>query len=419
MKKLLSACLVAMIGALTVTAQSQTPSYQFVPGEANDIAVGGDGSVWAVGTNAIEQGGFGVFKKTSSGWQEIDLKSITRYSKPIGAIRIAVDPDGNPWIVTADQYTFRRIKNKWENMNLDPVEDIGIGSSGTVWVIYKGQGYKPYAFVGNKWVNYYFKDLPCDTRQNCSRISVNADGNIFVVDKEQSLYRSTNMPEFFAEVQRGNKEAQPEFTQLPGLFTDVGVGADNSVYAVSATPYRGGGQVFKWSATDWEPLPVGAANIAVDPKGFPWMVNSNSQILTDSSNSAPATLKDALLGINATWFQAKNALTLKDPKFTTQLGGTVGFSLDFMNQTLAPITLQYNLSDQVKLLSNGKTYGISNGQNGKCGAFSENVAPGATLRLQCTAESEGQRCSTSKTRRSKNSWSAFPNWPEFRMPVGR
>jgi hypothetical protein len=66
------------------------------PGSANDVGVGANGSVWVVGTNSAI-GGFGVWHWTPTGW--VPLPSA-------GAVRIAVDPAGGPWVVSSTHQIF-------------------------------------------------------------------------------------------------------------------------------------------------------------------------------------------------------------------------------------------------------------------------------------------------------------------------
>jgi Peptidase family M23/Tectonin domain len=65
-------------------------TWQVLPGNgrANDIAAGGDGSVWVIG-NDPQLGGYGIYKHTASGWQ----------IQGGAATRIAVNPQGVPWVV--------------------------------------------------------------------------------------------------------------------------------------------------------------------------------------------------------------------------------------------------------------------------------------------------------------------------------
>jgi len=66
-----------------------------MPGLANDIGIGGDGSVWHVGTDTTD-GGHKVYKwvkrnrATDPYWVEVTG----------GAENVALDVSGKPWLVT-------------------------------------------------------------------------------------------------------------------------------------------------------------------------------------------------------------------------------------------------------------------------------------------------------------------------------
>jgi hypothetical protein len=74
------------------------------------------------------------------------------------------------------------------------------------------------------------------------------------------------------------KDPQPSspagLTLRPGSATDVGVGANGSVWTVGTNPVSGGFDLSRWTGTTWTPVPGGAVAIAVDPAGKPWAVNS-------------------------------------------------------------------------------------------------------------------------------------------------
>lgn len=113
------------------TANLQLPSVlgatsQWVqqPGFARDIGANANGSVWVIGTNPLGTAGdFGIFRWTGSGWQAVDG----------GAVRIDVDPSGNPWVVNARGEIFQRMNNQWQRRP-GSAKDIGIGGP-NVYVI--------------------------------------------------------------------------------------------------------------------------------------------------------------------------------------------------------------------------------------------------------------------------------------------
>jgi Tectonin domain len=66
--------------------------------------------------------------------------------------------------------------------------------------------------------------------------------------------------------------------QLPGAGTDVGVGADGSLWVIGTNGTTGGFGIFRWNGTSWDQVDGGGVRIAVDPNGAPWVVNNRNQI---------------------------------------------------------------------------------------------------------------------------------------------
>lgn len=184
-------------------------TYQQNPnGAANDVGAGADGSIWVIGQNPMGPADFGIFKYNGSGW-DADVAQG-------GAVRIAVDPTGVPWVVTSWGGIFKRTTNS--------------------------------ALTGS-W--------------------------------------------------------QP----MPGFATDIGIGANGSVWVVGTTAISGGFGIYKWNETNWnwdqDTSGTGATRIAVSPSGKPWIVNSAGNIKRKLSNSpfsgsweqlSSANVKDIAVG---------------------------------------------------------------------------------------------------------------------------
>jgi hypothetical protein len=402
MKKLLSAVLLSLTSVLTVTAQSQQPAvFQVISGDARDIAVGGDGSVWAVGTKMItteERDGFEVLKKVGTRWENIPLTGVGNHDNMFygdktdykgGAFKIAIDSQGSPWIINGRLDIYRRINNVWKDTGFRGF-DIAVGKSGAIWTI--DVDHNPATWVGSKFVTYKFKDLEClrdYPNSDCFRIAVDSYGNPWILGEDGMVYHATDMKGFFTANQRGDANPSPKWEKVPGLFSDIGTGGNGSVYGISSTPYDGGGQLAVWSGQDWTPLEIGGSNVSVDNNGLPWLTNSNFKIITDVRNVEKQTLEGTVLTPNSTWRQDKNLLTLKDARFTKQSGGSASFTLEFTNQDPSLVTIKYNLSDLLGIVSNGKTYRLMFDQKTKCGTFSESVPSGETIRLKCLSDSTG------------------------------
>jgi hypothetical protein len=70
----------------------------------------------------------------------------------------------------------------------------------------------------------------------------------------------------------------PPFILRPGFATDIGVGANGSVFVVGTDAVPGGYGIYHWTGSGWAGVAGGAVSIAVGPDGSPWIVNSADRI---------------------------------------------------------------------------------------------------------------------------------------------
>ncbi len=220
------------------------PSFVLRPGEANDVGVGANGSVWVVGINPVP-GGFGIWHWTGTAWGPV----------PGGAVAIAVDPQGNPWAVNSLHQIFHWTGTGWA---LFPGEanDVGVGANGSVWVVGINPvpgGFGIWHSAGRGWA---------PVAGGAVRISVDPDGNPWVVNSLHQIFRWNG---------RG-------WPMLPGSANDVGVGANGAAWVTGTDPVGGGFGIFAWTGRAWAQASGGAVRVAVDPRGNPWVVNSLHQI---------------------------------------------------------------------------------------------------------------------------------------------
>ena len=101
------------------------PDWQRLPGRASAISVGAFGSVWSLGVAHVT-GGFGIYH-----W---DPRTWTWSAIPGGAVRLAVDPDGKPWIVNDAGNILHWDGTAWHQLP-GVARDIAIDESGTVWMV--------------------------------------------------------------------------------------------------------------------------------------------------------------------------------------------------------------------------------------------------------------------------------------------
>ena len=251
-------CIMSAVLALACAQPAHSQEWKLTDGAARDVGVGADGSVWVIGTNPVA-GGYTIWRRVNNAWVNV----------PGGAERIAVDPQGNAWVVNSTQAIFRFDGSKWLTVN-GTARDVGVGANGTVWVIgnnAEAGGYGIYRSTdkGANWTK-----IP----GSAVRVSVDPQGNAWVVNNTNAIFRYD-----------GNN-----WVQVPGAATDVGVGSDGAVWVIGS-----GNSIWRWESTKWVQKTGGAAQIAAGPNGLVWVVNQGNQIY---NAALPATVVVAQQNLN-------------------------------------------------------------------------------------------------------------------------
>jgi hypothetical protein len=232
-------------GGIPNDHQSPAPSgLTLRPGSATHVAVGANGSVWTVGTNPV-RGGFGLSRWTGTTWTSV----------PGGAVAIAVDQAGNPWVVNSLHRIYHWNGTGWTLLP-GAGTAIGVGANGSVWVV----GTNPVrgGFGLSRWTGTTWTSVP----GGAVAIAVDPAGNPWVVNSLHGVYHRNGTG----------------WTLLPVAGTAVGVGANGSVWVVGTNPVSAGFGLWHLTGTTWTSVPDGAVAIAVEPAGTPWVVDSNHAI---------------------------------------------------------------------------------------------------------------------------------------------
>lgn len=240
-----------LITMLALPAPGYADQWIQRPGLATDIGIGGDGSVWVIGTHHVGTGfDFGIHRwiLTNSTWEDING----------GGVRIDVDENGNPWIVNSKNQIFHRLNDNWVQLP-GLATDVGVGADGSVWIIGtnpvgSGKDLGVHRWTGSAWEAVDGGGI---------RIDVDDNGNPWIVNsRNQIFHRSDN-----------------QWVQLPGLAKDIGVGSDN-VWIIGTNPVGDGYDfgVHRWTGSTWQAFDGGGVQIAVGFPGLPWIVNSKGNI---------------------------------------------------------------------------------------------------------------------------------------------
>lgn len=138
-------------------------------GGTPDIAIGADGSVFAIDTAGT------VFRYDAAARRFKSFDSSRTYSK------ISVSPLGVPWVTDTSNVLYRYTGQKFERISgfSDTVGDIGIGADGSVYIRTAGTG------AMKRWnaSNQSFDDLSNGT---ADRLSVSPEGRPWFIDSGDS-----------------------------------------------------------------------------------------------------------------------------------------------------------------------------------------------------------------------------------------
>ncbi len=242
-----------------------------LPGGANDIAVGADGSVWILGSDE-GQSGSSIHRWNGSDWQLM----------PGEAVRIAVDRDGNAWVVNKNNAIFRFDGQRWQHLP-GSATDIGISENGTVWIA--GTDERQFGSSILRWEGTQWQTLPGEA----VRIDVGPDGKAWMLDDTNRIFRWDGQ----------------SWHQLPGLATDIGVGADSTVWVIANGDGQSDSGIYRWSGNDWEQIPGAAMRVDVGPDGNTWVVTSAHQISRYDGHGwqlMPGSARDVGIGADgAVW----------------------------------------------------------------------------------------------------------------------
>lgn len=251
------------LAALAVPAQASTAFIEFPASGCqgqfiNDVATGADGTVWVITDNDTCQVA-GPALNGGSGFITFGT----------GGKRLAVAPDGFPWIVTFSGQIIRFNANLTSTDMPGAARDIGIGPAGGVWVIGTNAvtgGFAVWEWNGSSWV------IPpgggsgeeIDVASDNQPIVDNSNGNIFA------------------------RNANGQWTEFSGLATDIAVGPNASsvgfpgdpggspLWVIGTNLFDGGGAVWNFFNGNWQQSEFGGQQIAVDTNGIVWVTSEGA-----------------------------------------------------------------------------------------------------------------------------------------------
>jgi uncharacterized protein YjbI with pentapeptide repeats len=225
--------------ALNLSAQ-----WQQVGGQARDIGVGANGTVWVIGWTSASTS-YNIGRWNGSYWEDI----------PGAAVRIDVDPNGNAWVVNDAGLIYRWNGQNWDNIG-GQAHDIGIGANGAVWVV--GWTAVPGGYNIARWNGSYWEDVP----GGAVSIDVDPSGNAWCTNSDGLIFKWTGR----------------DWQVIEGQGRDITVGADGTAWVLGWSLDRNINNIFKRNGNIWEVVEGNLTSISAGPNGSAWGRNVDGLI---------------------------------------------------------------------------------------------------------------------------------------------
>ena len=251
----------------SLTAQAPASWVPVGTASVSDLAANASGALWAIALDPRTSPDKPVLRWTGS----------TFAAQSVSAKRIAVDPQGNPWIVTAAG-VLSHWTTRWEEASLKAM-DVAVGANGAVWAV--GADRRVSQLVDGTW-------KPISGA--ASRIAVDPRGNPWVVNAGGRIWRWNGTG----------------WQLLAGAAQDISISSDGNVFIVGTKTIPGGFEIQQWNGQGWTTVPgAGGAVIATGQKlfialhgaqgslvyatGYPQVTTSTTTAATSTPMTLPAT----------------------------------------------------------------------------------------------------------------------------------
>ncbi|MEO8577925.1 MAG: hypothetical protein ABI556_14550, partial [Gemmatimonadales bacterium] len=223
-----SCLMLVFIPLFAVSAQAPASWVPVGTASVSDMAANANGALWAIALDPRSSGDKPVLKWTGT---EFAPQSVS-------AKRIAVDPQGSPWIVTSAGVLSHNT-SRWEVAALKAI-DVAVGANGAVWAV--GTDSRISQFVDGSWKA---------VNGGATRIAVDPRGNPWVVNSGGQIWRWLGTG----------------WQLLEGSAQDISISSDGSVFIVGTKRITGGYEIQQWNGKNWNIIPgAGGAVIAAGQK---------------------------------------------------------------------------------------------------------------------------------------------------------
>ncbi|HEY9004369.1 MAG TPA: tectonin domain-containing protein [Mucilaginibacter sp.] len=242
-------------GSITITVKTKTYSVSnalnltVTNAKLTDVGVGADGSVYVVGSDSVNSAGDNsIFKFYNSQFHRVPNGS---------GVRIAVSPQGVPWIVNQSNQVFKYSGGTWTQVQ-GLATDIGISSNGSIFAIGTQVVTTTGGFDIMKWNGSGWDVMPESAGIN---ITVDRTGTPWVANKSNIVF------------QYGGTLL---WNPIYGVSAnDIAAGGDGSIYVSGMDTSLP--NIYKYNGGGWSQV-AGLSNamrLSADANGKIWYIDTS------------------------------------------------------------------------------------------------------------------------------------------------
>lgn len=218
-----------------------------LPGLAREISISRDGDFWCLGIGEFPLG------NSIHRWNQDHWDHLTG-----SAIRIAVGPTGETWIIDRQNRLFSYRDGNWDERPGE-AREVAIGPDGSVWSIDKAD-FAPGGGAIRQWSRDGWRQI----EGAAIKIAVGPEGKAWIVNSAGRIFRQSG----------------EGWELLPGVACELSIGPDGIAWCLSRNAMPDGGHsIHRWNGSDWDHITGSAVKIAAGTNGTLYIVRPNHRIL--------------------------------------------------------------------------------------------------------------------------------------------
>lgn len=219
-----------------------------------------------------------LYRWSGQGWDRVEGSGV----------RVAVGPNGMPWIVKANGTILRRVRDGFRQLPGAAI-DIGVGGDGSAWII--GTDNVVYRWTGRTWERTEASGIAISVDEDGDPWVVNASGQILRWDGDRFI----SVPGFARDIgaessvwivgRDGNvqeMQSNGRFSQARGSGVHVSAGGDGKAWVVNER-----NEIYHWTGGGFDRMPGSATDVGSNARGETYIIGTSVSGPREERRSQP------------------------------------------------------------------------------------------------------------------------------------